>query len=262
MCALSLVADTPALAEHYERYSVDRQFQAGRSLIERLNIQSAEHVLDVGCGTGLLAAHVAELVGQAGNVIGVDPLPLRIQIARRKAAANLSFKVGDASGLREFADDSFDVVYLNAVFHWLPEKLRPLANFHRLLKPYGRLGIATVCREHPNLIQQVLAREPYSQYPEAGAPHRVSRDELRHLLDAAGYRVQSLGLESMRTLHASPAALLEHVRASSFGNFLQHLPRELRAGAEREILAELERARTPDGVRQETQRLVAVAIKV
>jgi arsenite methyltransferase len=262
MCALSLVADTPALAAHYERYSVDRQFKAGQLLIERLNIQSAEQVLDVGCGTGLLAAHVAQLVGPAGNVIGVDPLPLRIQIAKQKAAANLSFKVGDANGLHEFAEHSFDVVYLNAVFHWLPEKLRPLANFQRVLKPRGRLGIATASREHPNAIQQVLGREPYNQYPEAGVPHRVSRDQLRHLLEAAGFRLQSLGLESVASLHASPEAVIEHALASSFGNFLKHLPPELRAAAQRDIVAELERTRTPEGIRQETQRLVTVAIKV
>src|SRR4051812_18505003 len=130
MSALSLTLDTPELAAHYDDASVDRQFKSGRRLIAKLDIQPGQRVLDVGSGTGLLAEYVAAIVGPTGFVDAVDPLPLRIEIAKRKAKPNLSFSVGDAYALDAFEDGTFDVIYLNAVFHWFPEKLAPLRNFH------------------------------------------------------------------------------------------------------------------------------------
>jgi len=84
MSALSLTLDTPTLAEFYESVSQDRQFKAGQFLLEKLRIRPGQAVLDIGAGTGLLAAYAGTLVGGAGSVVGIDPLPLRIEIAKRK----------------------------------------------------------------------------------------------------------------------------------------------------------------------------------
>jgi ubiquinone/menaquinone biosynthesis C-methylase UbiE len=267
MSALSLALDTPALAAHYERASVDRQFSAGKMLIERLEIRSGEHVLDVGCGTGLLAEHVASLVGPSGSVVAVDPLPLRIEIAKRKAKSNLMFAVDDAYGLETFADASFDIVYLNAVFHWFPEKLAPLRSFHRLLKPGGWLGVSTGSKEHPNRIHdiksEVLARAPYRDHvaPEAGGTHRVSAEELKALFTQTGFALESIELVSHVTHHATAEAAIEHAEASSFGNYLGHLPAQLRERARREILEAVDELRTAQGIPQAGKRIIAVAVK-
>jgi ubiquinone/menaquinone biosynthesis C-methylase UbiE len=267
MSALSLALDTPDLAEHYERASVNRQFKAGKLLIERIGIRPGDRVLDVGSGTGLLAEHVAGLVGPSGFVHAVDPLPYRIEIARRKAKANLEFSVGDAYALNRFADGSFDVVYLNAVFHWFPEKLAPLRNFNRVLKVGGKLALATGSKDRPNRIheiqQKVLGSAPYKQYtkPAQGLPHRVGAEELRGLLQQTGFEIGALTIEPHSTYHADGEAAIQHSQASSFGNLIGHLPGELRDRARREIIAELETFRTPEGIRQEGERIIAVAIK-
>lgn len=78
MPGLSLQLDTPELADQYEKVSADRQFNTGKTLADDLNIISAEQVLDVGCGTGALARYLADRVGGNGRVVGIDPLPLRI----------------------------------------------------------------------------------------------------------------------------------------------------------------------------------------
>ena len=267
MSALSLQLDTPDLAEHYDNASVDRQFKTGRLLIAKLDIQPGARVLDVGSGTGRLAEYVAAIVGPTGFVYAVDPLPLRIAIAQDKVKPNLTFAVDDAYALRTLADASFDVIYLNAVFHWFPEKLEPLRNFHRLLKPGGKLGISTGSKEHPNRIhaiqQQVLAREPYRAHsqPEQGLPHRVSADELQRQLTQTGFVLDSLSVDPHSTLHASAEAAIQHSQASSFGNLLGHLPEPLRTQAQRDVIVELEKFRTREGVRQDGARIVAVAIK-
>jgi arsenite methyltransferase len=264
MSSLSLVLDTPDLARHYEHVSADRQFRAGQALIHELGIRRAEHVLDVGCGTGLLAQHVAELVGPAGAVVGIDPLPLRIEIAQRKRRDNLSFRVGNANALGEFADASFDVVYLNAVFHWLPEKLGPLAEFHRVLKPGGRLGLSTGEKGSNTLRalrKRVLSREPYRQFPDSedDVAHNVSADDLRKLLRQSGFELELLEVQPHATHHRSPKDAIEFAQASSFGNFLGRLPESLRASAQQEIEAELEKLRTPEGIPQQGARIIAIA---
>jgi len=267
MSALSLALDTPDLAEHYERASFDRQFKAGKTLIERLGVRSGDRVLDVGSGTGLLAEHVAQLVGPSGFVNAVDPLPLRIEIAKRKAKSNLHFSVDDAYKLDTFPSDSFDVVYLNAVFHWFPEKLAPLRNFLRVLKPGGKLGLSTGSKDQPNRIheiqQKVLSRAPFNEYskPAQGLPHRVSADEIRGLFEQAGFAVGSITVEPHETFHANAEAAIQHSQASSFGNLIGHLPEELRDRARREIVEELEAFRTPQGIRQAGARIFAIAIK-
>jgi arsenite methyltransferase len=267
MSGLSLGLDNPVLASQYEQVSRDRQFRAGQVLVERLGIGPGQHVLDVGSGTGLLAEHVAGIVGERGRVLGIDPLPLRIEIAQRKARSNLRFSVGDAYDFTGLASDSFDIVYLNAVFHWLPEKTEPLRNFYRVLKGGGRLGISTGSKDHVSQLQEirkrVLAREPYRKYPEssAGFAHRVGRDELQALLVAAGFDRVIVEVVPHVQYQPSAEAAIDFAQASSFGNFLSHLPAELGKQARAEIAAELAQHATKDGIRQESSRLVAVASK-
>jgi ubiquinone/menaquinone biosynthesis C-methylase UbiE len=267
MAPVSLSLDTPELAEHYERVSVDRQFRAGKQLVERLAIPRGARVLDLGTGTGLLAEYVANVVGPEGHVYAVDPLPLRIEIAKAKAKPNLSFSVDDAYALRSFADASFDVVYLNAVFHWFPEKRAPLRNIHRLLRSGGKLGITTGSKDKPNnvqlALQRVLARPAYQPHaqPRFEWTHRVSPQELGELLRETGFEVLSLRVEPNSTSHRDAEAAIAHSNASSFGNLLGQLPNELRERARHDIALELERSRTPEGIRQEGARIIAVAVK-
>src|SRR5215813_3039716 len=139
--APSLSEDSDQLARDYERVSRNRQFQSGQRLVAALALAPGERVLDVGCGTGLLTEYIADIVGPSGHVLGIDPLPLRIDLAQAKARPNLEFRVGNAADLSAIPDGRIDVVCLNAVFHWLPEKTGPLREFARVLRAGGRLGL-------------------------------------------------------------------------------------------------------------------------
>jgi arsenite methyltransferase len=264
----SLTEDSDELARDYDRVSVDRQFLSGKMLVRDLAVAAGEHVLDVGCGTGLLAEYIADRVGPTGYVLGVDPLPLRIELAQAKARPNLQFKVADAYDLSSIPPAGFDVVCLNAVFHWLPEKSGPLREFARVLKPGGRLGISSGAKgprtRFQELVSGVLARPPFNAYarPPGGLTHRVDEQEMRQLLAAAGFAVKSIAARESVRGFASPELLVRYSEASSFGNLLAHLPVELRPAARELIGRELAALAAPDGtISQSSRRMVAIAVR-
>ncbi|KAL4897293.1 hypothetical protein BDV59DRAFT_198693 [Aspergillus ambiguus] len=257
--------DTGELARLYEVVS-EHQYRAGMLLLDSLKLGPGERALDVGAGTGRLAVYAAQLVGESGEVVGVDPLPDRIQIASQKSKANLSFAVGDAMDLSRFPPASFDVVYLNAVFHWLPDKQKALREFARVLRPGGRLGIMTGSGDHIYLHQKIkasiLSKSQYKKYNSGGsgdAAKLVTKVELEGLLAGAGFEQTELVYTPNVVVTQDGEAMVDFVEASSFGNFLGHLPEDVRATIRGEVVQEYEALRTEEGIRAETKRLLAIS---
>ncbi len=261
----SLSLDNTSLALDYERASATRQFESGKRLVEALALRPGERVLDVGCGTGQLAQHIADTVGPEGRVLGVDPLPLRIGMAMARARDNLSFEVGEANDLGRLPDRGFDVVVLNAVFHWLPDKTGPLLGFWRVLRPGGRLGISTALKGHltemARLGRAVLAEPPFDRYPRPreSITFRVDADELRALCQTTGFHVLTVEVREHEYRYPDPATLIRFSEASTFGNLFGHLPADLRDPARERLRDRLAALMTPDGIVIHNRRLIAVA---
>jgi len=103
------------------------------AVLELLDAKPGERVLDLGCGTGHLAAKIAEAGAQ---VVGVDRSHEMIRQARLKYPS-LRFEVMDA---REISlDGTFDAVFSNATLHWIKEPERVIAAVQKSLRPRGRL---------------------------------------------------------------------------------------------------------------------------
>lgn len=192
--------DTDELAILYEEKSGKAQHKTEAALLSELLISPGDYVLDIGCGTGLLAAHAASLVAPNGRVIGIDPLTTRISLARKKISADLKdtlfFEHGVAQDLSRFGNDSFDVAVMNSVILWLtPEQQREtLQEILRVLKRGGRLGVVCGSGDHPNSIweirRRILSKDPYKMYypdPNIGAPKSITSDALMSLLKEAGF---------------------------------------------------------------------------
>ena len=85
---------------------------------------------------------------------------------------------------------------------------------------------------------------------------------MRALLEAAGFEVTGIALYDVPYVHASADAAVRYSEASSFGNLLAHLPRELRPAARAALVSALAVIAASDGtIAQEGQRMIAIAVK-
>lgn len=111
-----------------------------RRLIEQANIQPGQRVLDLGCGTGIMAIALKGSMPGA-QVTGLDADKKALTIARReaeKAGAKIEWDQGFANDLA-YADNSLDVVVSSFMIHHLTatDKLRTFREVRRVLRPQG-----------------------------------------------------------------------------------------------------------------------------
>jgi len=263
---VSLELDSPELASTYDVVSV-RQYDHGKILIEALAPKGGERVLDIGCGTGRLGEYVAGLVGPRGEVVGIDPLPLRIELAARK---NPRFKaqVGRAEDLSAFGDATFDVLYANSVFHWVADKPKALKEALRVLKPGGRIGVNSADRDRAHqsagLVREAVLEEGLSDVAAAsgfGTNFRVTGPELKSLLAQAGFEATVVTPHTFVDELTGVDDLITWSTSSSFGNFLSDLDAGQRARVRDRLARKLEAHRTSGGLRLERYLVFATGRK-
>lgn len=113
-----------------------------RRVIELLAPSAGEQVLDVGAGPGFLLHEMAQAVGVAGRVVGIDPSEPMLALARRRCEEQpqVELRVGEATAL-PFDDASFDAVVSTQVYEYVADMEKALAEVRRVLRPGGRVLI-------------------------------------------------------------------------------------------------------------------------
>lgn len=111
--------------------------------VEMSNVKSEEHLLDIGCGTGLLSLKFLEAAKCTINGIDLSEDMLNIwqdKIEKLNLSNRVKIKPGDASNL-EFEDSTFDIIASTVTLHHIKDKQQTLNKIYRLLKPKGRFVI-------------------------------------------------------------------------------------------------------------------------
>ena len=141
--------------EHYERDFVPL---IGGPFAEDLVTESAlnpgERVLDVACGTGVVARLAAEHVGRSGTVAALDLNPGMLSVARSipSSGAEIRWYETTAESI-PLSDNGFDVVFCQLGLQFVADKVAAIREMHRVLVPGGRVLVST---PPPNAFFDVL----------------------------------------------------------------------------------------------------------
>jgi len=133
-----------------------------RSLAAKLATSSGgEHWLDVGVGTGEMTLNLYRLAGPHTRIVSTDfSLPMMSEARRKPEAKNISFTLAEATRL-PFHEDSFDVITLSFAARNIDSSgrgnlLRCFAEFHRILRPGGRVVNLETSQPRNRLIRGVF----------------------------------------------------------------------------------------------------------
>jgi len=210
-------------AETYERFFVPAMFLPWATILLRHAApRPGERVLDLACGTGVIARQVAPLVGARGQVIGVDISPEMLAVARARpvpAGAQIHWLEGDATALA-LPDGAFDLVLCQHGLPFVPDRARAVREMHRVLAPGGRALV---------IVLQALARHPvFDALVESVARHLAQptstvavpfslwdAGELRGLFSGAGFARVSVLPESATVRFPDPERFVPLAVSSS-----------------------------------------------
>ena len=165
---------------------------------DALSLASAvqgRRVLEVGCGVGDFAVHLA----QAGaTMTAVDFSPSAIEMARARAVAHavtVDFRAADAQAL-PFADASFDLLFSCECLEHLPDPARALKEMTRVLRPGGQLVLTTENYSNAMVLAWVVAwwrREPFNSGTEVQPIEQFFLFwRVRRMMWKAGLRVRRM----------------------------------------------------------------------
>lgn len=127
-------------AEVYEHKFVPALFgEWAEHLVAAAHIAPGQAVIDVACGTGVVARAVAERLAGSGRVVGVDINEGMLTVAR-SIRPEIEWHHGDAADL-PFADASFDAVLCQAALMYFPDRVEALREMARVARPGGTVAV-------------------------------------------------------------------------------------------------------------------------
>lgn len=244
------------VADTYDAVGVEWFGPIAAGLVAALAPQTGEICLDVGCGKGAATLPLAAAVGPNGGVTGIDLAPRMVEAARAAAASRslewVQVRVGDASA-PDLPAESYDVIASSLVLFFLPDPAAALSRWLPLLRPGGRLGVATFGQIDalwtavdsvftPYLPQQMLdARASGRRGPFA------SDQSMEALLVGAGFASVSTVSTTVEAVMKDP----DHWHAFSWSHgqraMWEHVPEEERPAVRAAAYDLLEPARRADG---------------
>jgi len=229
--------------------------------------QVGERVVDIACGGGEIAFDVADRVGAAGSVLGLDISEKMVAAAQKAAAArgssNTSFRRSDAESLN-CEDASFDLALCSLGLMYVPEPAVAIAEMRRVLRPTGRVAVSVWGeRRHCGWAElfPIVGRRVQSDvcpmFFFLGAPAAIqSTLQKAGFVDVSVTRLR-VGLAYRDRAEAIGAAFLGGPVALPYGRFSDDERREV----ELEYLESIEEFRDGDGYLVPGEFVIATAVR-
>jgi ubiquinone/menaquinone biosynthesis C-methylase UbiE len=210
--------------EAYERYLVPPIFVPwAERLVDRAEVRNGDRVLDVACGTGVVARRAATRIGDTGSVVGLDINEGMLAEAEKAAEAaqlNIELRAGNATEL-PFSEERFDVVCCQQALQFFDEPTAALKEMRRVQAPGGRVALSVwrPLEYHPGYVVLAEALEHHIG-EEAGVMMRSpfptwDNEKLRTLALGAGFDEVSVVLEIDSVRYPSIEAFVRREAASS-----------------------------------------------
>ncbi len=247
--------------EKYKKAS-GHQKEWGNSLIAQIPFAGNEHILDLGCGDGVLTERLAKLVPN-GEVLGIDASIGMIQTAKAIEKDNLRFVQMDINTMNFEAE--FDIIYSNAALHWVKDHPLLLKNAFRALKQGGYIywnfaGDGT-CQAFNNLMKEIITESEYQIYfQDFEWPWvMLSEAEYKHLVKTAGFSDIEITMENRDMYFKNTLELIQWIDQPSIVPFLSSLPEEKKKGFRENVIDKMvDKTRQPDGTCFETFRRINI----
>jgi ubiquinone/menaquinone biosynthesis C-methylase UbiE len=230
--------------ENYERFFVPAIGRPVASdLIQIAELRPGERVLDVACGTGVVARLASQQVGDTGTVAGLDINPGMLAAARDATPPGVSIEWHEASAeAMPLPDASFDVVLCQMGLQFMPDKNAALREMRRVLVPGGRL-ILNVPGPTPRpfaIMAEALARHIGAE--AGGFVNQVfslnDTAEIQDLVSGAGFHDVSVEAETKSLRLPPPEEFLwQYVHSTPLAGAVAQADDESRGSLARDVVS-------------------------
>lgn len=229
-------------AENYQRFFVPHiGAPVAEDLIAQAELQPGERVLDVACGTGVVARLAAEHVGDTGSVTGLDIHPGMLAVAAETTPPDtaIDWREGNAESL-PFEDGEFDVAFCQMSLQFPSGKLAVLREMRRVLKIGGRAHVNVPGPKPPlfDILSDGLARH-FGPQASAFADRVFSMhdvDELTELIRGAGFREVNVEAKPKDLHLPAPADFLwQYIYSTPLAQAAGQASQEQRDALERDV---------------------------
>jgi len=261
-------------AQTYERALVPAVFASWAPLVVALaDPRPGERVLDIACGTGVVARLAAQRVGRSGSVKGLDLNPGMLAVAASVTSPDLPTSAPiewrEASATKmPFPDAAFDVAYCQLGLQFFPDRPAALREMYRVLVSGGRLGLMVWqgIQRSPGFGVLAAALARHVSIEAAGimrAPFALAEaDELRTLLATEGFREITIQPVAGAVRFPSVARFVkDYVGGSPLSGHVAKVPDEARAALVSEVTDALTSYVANDGLAFPIEAHLATAKK-
>ena len=235
-------------------------------LVETARLAGGERLLDVACGTGVVARAAAERVGRGGRVVGIDLNPGMIAVAQSLPAIDgAPIEWLERSALDLGLDDgSFDVVLCQQGLQFFPDKAVALREMHRVLARNGRLALSVWNNVglYNTAVSGALAQFVGS---DVAARFNASRktptaDELRRLATEAGFSDVEVSVSRINVhLPRIDKFVLDHLAATPVATAVAAADAEARKQVGTSVMEQLLSYADDDGITYPEETYVLTA---